>query len=134
MSPPEAKLWNLLRSESFKAYHFRRQVPLGRYYADFASHSAKLVIEVDGAHHFEDAALEYDRDRAAFIASQGYGVLRFNTVEVLNEQDAVAGAVFAALPPPTMLRMVPPPHKGEGVPTALNPALRSTEKRRRGNG
>jgi len=48
LSPPEAKLWNALRIEALRPYHFRRQVPIGPFYADFASHSASLVVEVDG--------------------------------------------------------------------------------------
>jgi very-short-patch-repair endonuclease len=114
MSPPEAKLWNLLRSEPFVAFHFRRQVPLGRYYADFASHPARLVIEVDGAGHFSDDALARDRQRSAFIESQGYTILRFTTPDVLQRIAGVAESILARLPPPTALRAVPPPHKGEG--------------------
>lgn len=52
MGAPEAKLWNALRELRLLGHHFRRQVPLGRYYADFCCHKARLVIEVDGDTHF----------------------------------------------------------------------------------
>ena len=60
MSAAEARMWNLLRTAPFKALHFRRQFAIGPYYADFASFKARLVIEVDGSQHYEDAAIAYD--------------------------------------------------------------------------
>ena len=97
MSPPEAKLWMLLRAEQFRRAHFRRQVPLGPYYADFASHALKLVVEVDGRQHFDDAAIVRDAKRTGYIEGQGYRVLRFTTVEVLQHIDAVGAAILAAI-------------------------------------
>ena len=49
MSPAEGRLWAMLRTEPFKALHFRRQMPIGPYYVDFVSVRMKLVIEVDGS-------------------------------------------------------------------------------------
>jgi len=98
MSPPEARLWNLLRSEPLIRFHFRRQVPIGPYYADFASHRARLVIEVDGATHGTDAAVAYDQRRTAFIETQGYRVIRFATSEILGRLDEVAASIGAHLP------------------------------------
>jgi len=46
----EQAMWRLLR-EHFADWRFRRQVPLGYAIADFASHRARLVIEVDGGQH-----------------------------------------------------------------------------------
>jgi very-short-patch-repair endonuclease len=101
MSPPEARMWNLLRGEPFDALHFRRQVPIGPYFADFAAHGCRLVIEIDSAQHFTDAAIAYDSKRTAFLEAAGYRVLRFNTVDVLNHLGGVAELVLAACPPPT---------------------------------
>jgi very-short-patch-repair endonuclease len=53
-SPTEAerKLWWHLRYRlELPGTHFRRQVRLGRYIVDFASHQVRLVIEVDGGQH-----------------------------------------------------------------------------------
>ena len=44
MPPAEARLWTLLRTPALRPHHFRRQVPLGPYYADFASHGVRLVV------------------------------------------------------------------------------------------
>ena len=96
MSPPEARMWNVLRTPAFKLYHFRRQVPLGPYYADFASHNARLVIEVDGSGHTADSAITHDARRTAFIETQGYRVLRFTTPQVLDDVSGVIDAITAA--------------------------------------
>ena len=86
-----------LRTAELKPHHFRRQVPLGPYYADFASHGARLVIEVDGSGHFTDAASTYDARRDAFLRAEGYRVLRVTTLDVLRNPDGVYAAVLAAV-------------------------------------
>ena len=75
-------------------FHFRRQVPLGRYYADFACHHPKLVTEIDGITHID---AEYDAVRDAFMQKEGYRVLRVGNDDVLRELDAVMRAVQEAL-------------------------------------
>jgi very-short-patch-repair endonuclease len=97
MSPPEARLWNALRAEPLSDFHFRRQVPLGPYYADFASHRGRLVIEVDGATHGTDASIARDERRTAFINGQGYVVLRFATTDILGRLDDVIATIGAHL-------------------------------------
>ena len=98
MSLAEARLWNTLRNEQLKPWHFRRQMPVGPYYADFASRTARLVIEVDGSGHFTDTAADRDARRDAFLLSQGYRVLRVTTSDVLDRLDGVHAAILAALP------------------------------------
>ena len=57
MTDAERALWYLLR-EAFPEWHFRRQVPIRHYIADFTSHRAKLIIEVHGASKTAIAAVE----------------------------------------------------------------------------
>ncbi len=114
LSPTEAerKLWWHLRHRlPLSATHFRRQVRLGRYIVDFASHGLKLVIELDGGQH----AVQGGRDatRSKFLESEGYRVLRFWNNEVLANIDGVLDVIQSAVlatttPTPT------PPHKGQG--------------------
>jgi very-short-patch-repair endonuclease len=120
MSPPEARMWNLLRMEPLVVHHFRRQVPIGPYYADFASHSARLIIEVDGASHTTDHAIAYDARRTAFLETAKYRVARFTTTEVMFQLDGVGAAVLAFLgeemsasgTPTHRLRRSPLPSRG----------------------
>jgi very-short-patch-repair endonuclease len=97
MSPAEARMWNMLRIEPFKTLHFRRQMQIGPYYADFASFRARLVIEVDGSQHTEDLAVAYDARRTRIIEAEGYTVLRFATTDVLHHLDGVHATVLAAV-------------------------------------
>jgi very-short-patch-repair endonuclease len=75
---------------------FRRQVPIGPYIADFASHSARLVIELDGQQH--DA--EKDARRDAWFATARYRTLRFTNAQVERELPQVLHAIDALLSPP----------------------------------
>ena len=82
--------------------HFRRQVRLGPYIADFASHNAKLVIEVDGGQHAEQS--ELDAARTRFLQTEGYRVLRFWNNDVLRNIDGVLEVIqraIAATPTPS---------------------------------
>lgn len=97
MTPAERALRAGLR-KTFPACHFRSQVPIGPYYADFACHGARLIIEIDGSQHHE--AAEYDAERTRFLESQGYKVLRFWNNQVLRELDGVLTAIATALPSP----------------------------------
>ena len=48
---PEKICWELLRAHRMSGIKFRRQHPIGPYFADFACTQRKLVIEIDGEHH-----------------------------------------------------------------------------------
>ena len=76
MTPQERKLWRALK-ENFPGAHFRKQVPLGPYTADFVWHGAKLIIEVDGDHHGTEAGKAHDAARTEFLEAEGYRVIRF---------------------------------------------------------
>ncbi len=90
----EKKLWMQLRQLPLKGSHFRRQVRLGRYIVDFASHIARLVIEVDGGQHAENQS---DGARTKFIEDQGYRVLRFWNNDVLGNIDGVLEVIRTAI-------------------------------------
>ena len=83
--------------EVFREAKFRFQVPFGPYYADFASHSAKLIIEVDGGQHA--VAKDYDEARTEFLKGEGYRVIRFWNNDVLTNLDGVLTLIGKALSP-----------------------------------
>jgi very-short-patch-repair endonuclease len=93
----EAKLWRHLERIPLEGTHFRRQVAIGKYFADFACHQSGLIIELDGSQHAEDAALQQDAERKAFLESQGYDVIRFWSHDVITELDAVLDTIFAVV-------------------------------------
>ncbi len=124
LTEAERALWQEIRGKQLGA-KFRRQAPIGPYIADFLSHDAKLVIEVDGGQHGETK--EYDTRRTAFIEEQGYKVLRFWNNEILENMEGVLVTIEdmlrqsfsgADLPPPDLpplagggKRDIPPKHK-----------------------
>ncbi len=100
-TPAERAMWRILRTAPFDALHFRRQVPFaGRYIADFASHRASTIIEIDGDTHDLDSAAEMAR--TAWLKAQGYRVLRFTNLQVAENDIArtLIHELATFLPPP----------------------------------
>ena len=96
MTAPERRLWRALRERLGDA-NWRKQVPLGPYFADFCSHRAKLIIELDGGQHAD--AGDYDAARTRFIEAQGYRVIRFWNNDVMQNLDGVLETIATSLPP-----------------------------------
>jgi very-short-patch-repair endonuclease len=94
---PEIVLWKRLRIIETKGTHFRRQVPIGPYVADFACMAARLVIELDGSQHATDLKRAKDRQRTEWFESQGYRVIRFWNNDLSINMDGVLDTVYAAL-------------------------------------
>ncbi|WP_096353916.1 endonuclease domain-containing protein [Variibacter gotjawalensis] len=93
MTAAERKLWQHLRRRPDA--HFRRQATLGSYFADFACHTHRLVIELDGGQHATQVARDGLRD--AYMSAHGYRVLRFWNNEVSGNLDGVLAVIAAAL-------------------------------------
>jgi len=115
----EQKLWAHLHRLGMKGSHFRRQVRIGRYIVDFACHKERVVIEVDGGQHADNAA---DAARSRFIEERGYRVLRFWNNDVLGNIDGVLEVIANAIAangskernPATDSSASPSPLAGEG--------------------
>ena len=90
----ERKLWRALRQIELHGSHFRRQVVVEGFIADFACHQLKLIIEVDGGQHCESAA---DARRTAVLAAAGWRVVRVWNSDVLRNIRGVVEAIEAAL-------------------------------------
>jgi very-short-patch-repair endonuclease len=90
----ETLLWSKLRSRQLLGLKFRRQHPIGKYFADFACIEIGLIVELDGGQHGEDAAVAYDRARSDELAAMGYQVLRFWDNDVLTQTDAVLEKIW----------------------------------------
>lgn len=95
MTPAEARLWTYLRAHRLQGIHFRNQHAIGNYVVDFCAPRKKLILEVDGSQHIEQA--EYDAERTTFLESKGYRLLRFWNNEVMKDIDSVLDAIVSAL-------------------------------------
>jgi very-short-patch-repair endonuclease len=52
----ERLLWSRLRAKQLAGIKFRRQEPFRQYVLDFVCYEKRLVIELDGGQHAENAA------------------------------------------------------------------------------
>jgi len=92
MSDAEQALWNVLRGRQVSDLKFRRQHPFGDYILDFVCLEIKLVIEVDGGQHGQQA--RYDGNRTQELQAAGFCVLRFWNNEVLKEIESVKEKIW----------------------------------------
>ena len=75
----ERVLWRLL---SRYRPRFTRQLVVGPFIIDLACREAKLAVEVDGSQHASD--LPYDQRRTAYLAIEGWDVIRLWNNEVIE--------------------------------------------------
>jgi very-short-patch-repair endonuclease len=107
----ESRLWSRLRGKRMQGVKFRRQFPIAGFIADFASPELRLVIELDGGQHFEQA--EYDAQRSRRLAEQGYRIVRFWNNDVLTRLDDVLAEISRQVQTPPR----PSPASRGGSPT-----------------
>ena len=86
-SRAEQICWELVRAKRIVGVKFRRQHPIGPYFADFACVSKKLVIEIDGEHHAFQ--VEADASRTAAMKQRGWRVVRFWANEVVKNPEGI---------------------------------------------
>jgi very-short-patch-repair endonuclease len=72
----ERRIWRHLRGRRLMGLRFRRQHPIGPYFADFVCLELRLVVELDGGQHADPCGLERDRVRTAALEERGYEVIR----------------------------------------------------------
>ena len=132
-SPAEVALWTVLKNRQLGEHKFVRQLPIGRYYADFVCRAASLVVEVDGSQHVDSKS---DRLRDGFMLQLGYGVLRIPSMQVLHRRDNVCDTILAILDgrltqnvdtldmkftPPSSVTLRAPPSPASGRSDDLSP-------------
>ena len=86
MTEEERILWSTLK-KYFPQYKFRKQAGIGKFIADFYCTEKKLIIELDGAQHLENA--EYDSQREDFMNSLGLTTIRFWNEDIRKNLNGV---------------------------------------------
>ena len=112
MTDAERKIWSGLRGHRLQGYKFKRQQPIDAYIADFVCFGARLIVEVDGGQHLENAR---DEKRDAWFQANGFRVLRFWNNQVLQETEAVLETIYQAVKATPLPN--PSPARGEGLKT-----------------
>jgi very-short-patch-repair endonuclease len=67
LTDAEHRLWSRLRRKQISGIQFYRQKPIGNYIVDFYAPVVRLVVEVDGSHHFNVAQAGYDKRRSEYL-------------------------------------------------------------------
>ena len=98
----ERIIWSAIRAHRLEGIAFRRQTPIGPYIVDFVSHSAKLIIEIDGGQHFEQEHMKRDARRDAFLASKEFRILCFNNHDVMTNRQGVLETIAVAISSPSL--------------------------------
>ncbi|HEY1721633.1 MAG TPA: endonuclease domain-containing protein [Magnetospirillaceae bacterium] len=110
LTQAERRLWSRIRDKQLGGFRFRRQHPLGDYVVDFFCPEARLIVELDGGQHADNAR---DEVRTTWLKAHGYRVVRFWNNDVLGNVEGVLEVLHVALrasdPPPH-----PSPSRGEG--------------------
>ena len=115
-------LWVRLRRRSPDTPVFRNQHALGPYILDFFCPAARLAIEIDGAGHSEDAQIEHDERRDAWLNRQGVMVYRVPASSVFEDAGEAADGVRRMADALIAVRAVAPsttPSPGRGPPPPL---------------
>jgi very-short-patch-repair endonuclease len=97
MTKAEALLWQALRDRRLDGHKFRRQAPIGPYFADFICMAMALVVEADGRTHETEDSAARDAARDAWFRREGYRVLRFPDDLIIGGLPIVIGRIRAAL-------------------------------------
>jgi len=101
----ERLLWQLLRCGALEGYRFRRQRPIGPYFADFVCVERRLVVELDGGQHGREQA-QPDVERTRFLEREGFRVLRVWNDEVISNREGVVEVIALALRLPPLPLLV----------------------------
>jgi len=84
-TPAERYAWTLLRNRRMLSLKFRRQHVLHGFIVDFYCPSERIVIELEGDVHDNEAQRCYDQARAGFLEAAGYRVIRVRNRAVSPE-------------------------------------------------
>jgi len=96
---------NMTKEERHLWYDFLKTLPLtvhrqkilGQYIVDFYVASKKIVIELDGSQHYEDAGKINDAERDAYLQSVGCIVLRYSNADVNQRFTSVCEDIYSHL-------------------------------------
>src|SRR5262245_38841332 len=94
LTPAESLLWKRLRDRQCAGFKFRRQHPIGPFFADLACHECKVIVEVDGETHLGQQ--ECDEERTEYLKTRGWIVVRFWNTQVYDALENVLKASYQA--------------------------------------
>ncbi|MGX1744862.1 MULTISPECIES: endonuclease domain-containing protein [unclassified Brevundimonas] len=89
----EERVWAALRGGKIDGHKFRRQHPVGPYFADFACDRLRLIIEIDGGVHRLDEVAARDLERQRVLEALGWTVIRVTNDQAYEAPERLIEAV-----------------------------------------
>ncbi|SFC98712.1 endonuclease domain-containing protein [Algibacter pectinivorans] len=89
LTSAEATLWKHLQKKQLGGRKFRRQHSIENFIVDFYCPKEKLIIELDGAYHFDFAQQNYDLERTNRLERLGFKLIRFENKLVFENLEFV---------------------------------------------
>ena len=89
-NPTEAEslLWLMVKGSRLGC-KFKRQHIIGCFIVDFVCIETRLVVEIDGGYHSLPDQQTSDKERTAWLESQGFRVIRFTNAEVMQNTTSI---------------------------------------------
>ncbi len=96
MTEAEVRLWQRIRRKQISNLQFYRQKQIGKYIVDFYCPKKKLVIEVDGGHHYKNGELvKNDSDRENYLKNiLKLKIIRFTNDDVMKNIHSVIDKIL----------------------------------------
>lgn len=113
----ERTLWFALRDRRLCGFKFVRQEAIESFIVDFVCRDRKLIVEVGGGQHSENAK---DGIRDEALRAAGYKVLRFWNSDVLKNKNGVLQVIASELGA-SEVRSPPAPHPASLRSATLSP-------------
>ena len=89
----ETRAWWLLRNRSLAGFKFRRQHPVGPFFADYYCPELKLIIELEGSVHSQPSVMKLDAGRDEYLKNEGFYVAHFPNGMVLRAPEEFVAKV-----------------------------------------
>ena len=85
----EELAWRIVKNNHL-GHKFRRQYAIGGFIVDFCCPELKLIVEIDGETHQNEAIYNQDIKREEYLKSLGFIVKRYAADYVLNNPESLA--------------------------------------------
>ncbi|MDM8000152.1 MAG: endonuclease domain-containing protein [Dehalococcoidia bacterium] len=99
MTEAERRFWSRVKGKQLSGAQFYRQKIIGNYIVDFYCPRAKLVIEIDGGQHYEEAGAKNDAIRDSCLRAKGLKVFRFSNRQVMENLAGILEVLRGEIPP-----------------------------------
>ncbi len=90
-------VWQMVRNRGCRGEKFRRESAIGEYTVDFCCVALKLIVEVDGEHHFTKEGKLHDNARDRYLRELGYLAVRIRGYDVLRDPMGVREQIERAI-------------------------------------